>query len=86
MSREMKIKCTPKEAYNIHQNISADVYLAASDCFESVIKKEMARFPGKHAYNNARVNALMSVYVMGYVSGIRAEREKRTIKQNQKGL
>ena len=73
------IKCSIEEAVNITEHITVNIHMAAAACYSGVFNKTKPE-------NNKRwkhYRALSTVYMLGYISGCRAVREKQNNKRGQ---
>ena len=70
-----EVICTPKEADKLKGECYIDIYPLIKDCYCNALQNELQKGSDRYA---AELKALSSVFVMGYVSGVRAEREKKT--------
>ena len=73
------IKCSIEEAVNITEHITVNIPMAAAACYSGVFNKTKPE-------NNKRrkhYRALSTVYMLRYISGCRAVREKQNNKRGQ---
>ena len=67
------IKCSIEEAVNIAEHITVNIPMAAAACYSGVFNKTKPENDKRWKH----YRALSTVYMLGYISGCRAVREKQ---------
>ena len=73
------VHCTVDEAYELMGHSYIHIFPIVKECFYNAFHNESRN--KNSDYKWCDYSALASVFIMGYTSGVRAEREKKRLKK-----
>lgn len=72
----MENRCTLEQAQQITKTATLDLLLYVAETYSQSYRDRLSQYgEGEQAWSMA--SALQDIFTMGYVSGVRAEREKK---------